>query len=63
MIRSCEDVKTVDNFEELVVVRIETIKIGLCETAEMLCWDKKYIICPILVETLFGWDPSRIADD
>ena len=63
MIKSCEEVKTIDNFDELVLFRSKTVRIGLRETAEMLCWNKKYIICPGLVEILYGRRPLRIAND
>lgn len=33
MIKSCEEVKTIDNFDELVLFRSKTVRIGLRETA------------------------------
>ncbi|KKM05716.1 hypothetical protein LCGC14_1751250 [marine sediment metagenome] len=59
MIRSCEDVKTLDEFAEWITFRANVLRMGLDETAEMLCWDSGNLICPELFEDLFEKETLR----
>lgn len=52
MIRSCEDVRTTAEFYEFTRSYRKTRKLGLKETARMLCWDDRSIIGPKLLVTL-----------
>jgi len=49
MIRSCEDVKTVSDFNEFYDARYNAYIIGLKETADIICWDENNLISPELI--------------
>lgn len=53
MIKSCEDITTLDEFEYWAAARGKMLRIGLEETAEILCWDSENLMCPELFENLF----------
>lgn len=53
MNRSCEDVTTLDEFEEFVKLRLNTIEVGLIETARILCCDDGHIIRSDRIETFW----------
>ncbi len=53
MIKSCEDVTTMKDFEEFIKLRLNTTEVGLLETAGMLCWDAIHIIRPDRIETFW----------
>ncbi len=53
MIRSCEDVKTLDEFEELMQSCANALRMGLQETADVVCWSKGELIDPDLFDRLF----------
>lgn len=46
MIRSCEDVKTDDQYNEFFNVLFNTNGMGLRETVQMLCWRDPSVINP-----------------
>jgi len=58
MIKSCEDIKTLDEFHKLGDYRLRTIDIGLLETANMLSWNRGCLISPDLFDMLV--DERRI---
>ena len=62
MIRSCNDVKTIKDFDEFYDVRYNAREMGLKETADIICWDEDNIICPELLESLESWN-WKIRDD
>ena len=53
MIRSCEDIKTLDEFEELMEFTANSVRMGLQETADVVCWSKGELIDPDLFDRLF----------
>ena len=53
MIRSCEDVKTLDEFEELMELCANALRMGLQETVDVVCWSKGELIDPDLFDKLF----------
>lgn len=53
MIRSCEDIKTLDDFKKLVKYRDGANSVGLEETASIICWDKVTTMNPDLFNRLF----------
>ena len=53
MIKSCEDVTTLDEFEKFIQLRINTIEVGLIETARILRWDAGHTIHPDKIGTLW----------
>lgn len=59
MIKSCKDVETLDDFEELVEVRANALRMGLEETARMVCWDAGNLMCPDFFVALFEQDIVR----
>lgn len=48
MIRSCEDIKTLDDFYEFAKSCNNADELGLRETVNMIRWNDIYIICPEL---------------
>ncbi len=52
MIRSCDDVKTVADFHEFRRHWSRMYSMGLHETAKMLRWNERYLVCPKLLSTL-----------
>ncbi|KKM05712.1 hypothetical protein LCGC14_1751210 [marine sediment metagenome] len=48
MIKSCKDVKTAIDFYQFTRYRHNALELGLEETASMICWNKRSIICPEL---------------
>ncbi|KKM05713.1 hypothetical protein LCGC14_1751220 [marine sediment metagenome] len=46
MIKSCEDVKTTDEYSEFSNTLFNTNEMGLRETVQMLCWKDPNIISP-----------------
>jgi len=52
MIKSCEDVTTMDEFDEFMKLRLNTLQVGLIETAGILRWDSAHNIHPDTVQTL-----------
>lgn len=59
MIKSCEDIKTLDEFEELLNFRANALRMGLDETARMMCWDAGNLVCPEFFEALFEKEMLR----
>jgi len=53
MIKSCEDIETRDEFEELMKSTANALRIGLHETVDIVCWGKGELIDPELFEALF----------
>ena len=51
MVNSCNDVTTMKDFEEFIKLRINTIEVGLIETARILRWDAGHTICPDKIKT------------
>jgi len=62
MIRSCEDVKTLEEFHKFSNYRFRMIDIGLLETANMIAWNQRWIICPELIDNLVNKN-YRVKDD
>jgi len=57
MITSCEDITTLDQFEEFMNFRANILRLGLEETANMLCWhDTGHLMCPELFNVLLDED-------
>lgn len=56
MIKSCENIETLDEFEELLNFRANVLRMGLDETARMLCWDAGNLVCPEFFVTLLELD-------
>jgi len=54
MIRSCDDVTTMKDFEEFVKLRLNTVEVGLIETAGILRWDAGHIIRPDRIKTFWS---------
>lgn len=52
MIKSCEDVKTHDQYSEFFNTLFNTNNMGLRETVQMLCWRDPSIISPQAFGTL-----------
>lgn len=52
MIKSCKDVKTAVEFYEFTLSWHKIRGLGLKETAKMICWDERSIICPELFDSL-----------
>ncbi len=63
MIRSCEDIKTLDEFEELMEFTANSVRMGLQETADIVCWSKGELIAPKLFEALFEKELAKIKND
>lgn len=59
MIKSCEDVETLDDFEELMEFRANALRMGLEETARMVCWDAGNLVCSELFVALLEQDIVR----
>ncbi len=59
MIRSCEDVETLEEFEELMEFRANALRMGLEETARMVCWDTGNLVCPEFFVALFEQEIVR----
>ncbi len=56
MIRSCEDVKTTDDFQEFCNVLFNTYDMGLNETADTICWEDPNIISPKAFTNIYNKD-------
>ena len=54
MTKSCEDVTTSDEFEEFIKLKLNTVEVGLLETAKILCWDAQHLIRPDRIETFWN---------
>ena len=54
MIRSCNDVTTLDEFEEFIKLRLNTVQMGLVETARILRWNAEHNIRPDRIETFWN---------
>lgn len=52
MIKSCEDVKTLNDFFEFSKSWTNAREMGLRETIEMTSWNEINLICPELFTTL-----------
>jgi len=52
MIRSCKDVKTAAEFYKFTQSWHKVRGLGLKETARMICWSDRNIICPELFNSL-----------
>lgn len=63
MTKSCEDVKTEDEFEELMEVWANAYRMGLQETVDIACWSKGELIDPELFEALFEKELAKIKND
>ena len=63
MIKSCEDIKTIDEFEELMESCVNSVRMGLQETADIVCWSKGELIAPELFESLFVKELAKIKND
>ncbi len=63
MIKSCEDVKTLDEFEELMEFTANALLMGLQETGDIVCWSKGELIDPELFEALFEKEMAKIKND
>ncbi|KKM69943.1 hypothetical protein LCGC14_1445690 [marine sediment metagenome] len=59
MIKSCESIKTLDEFEELMESRANALRMGLEETARMVCWDERNLVCPEFFVALLEQDIVR----
>ena len=53
MIRSCEDIETLDDFRKFAKYREDAFEMGLKETASIMCWNKFAVMNPNLFDTLF----------
>jgi len=53
MIKSCEDIKTLDEFEELMESTANASRMGLQETVYIVCWSKGELIDPELFTALY----------
>lgn len=53
MIKSCEDVKTINDFDEFYQTQRRVRIMGLKETAKLIAWDSPTIINPGLFANLF----------
>ena len=62
MIRSCEDVKTLEEFHKFSNYRFRIIDIGLLETANMIAWNRGCLISPELINNLVDKN-YRVKDD
>ena len=51
MIKSCNDVTTLNEFEEFIILRLNTVKVGLIETAKILRWDAGRNVNPDRLQT------------
>ncbi len=51
--RSCEDIRSVDEFENFIEFRANALRMGLDETARILCWDAKNLISLELFKNLY----------
>jgi len=52
MIKSCEDVKTLNDFFTFSEFWRKAKEMGLKETIEMISWDERHLICPKLFTAL-----------
>lgn len=53
MIKSCEDIKTQNDFQKFSQYSIRTTDMGLRETADMMRWSNRCLIHPNLFMDLF----------
>jgi len=51
MIKSCNDVTTMKDFEEFIKLRLNTVEVGLLETARILRWDAGHTVHPDRLKT------------
>ncbi|KKM05714.1 hypothetical protein LCGC14_1751230 [marine sediment metagenome] len=56
MIKSCEDVKTMDDFQSFSNVYFNTKTIGLHETARLVIWSRGAIISSKTVDDILNYD-------
>lgn len=54
MIKSCENIETLDEFYAFGYFLSRTYNIGLIETASIRRWDLTHLISPVLFEELSG---------
>ncbi|KKM05715.1 hypothetical protein LCGC14_1751240 [marine sediment metagenome] len=53
MIRSCKDIKSMDDFQEFATCKDRTVEMGLFETARILRWNALFVMSPDLFDRLF----------
>jgi len=53
MIKSCNDVTTMKDFDEFIKLRLNTVEVGLIETARILRWDAQHNIRPDRIKTFW----------
>jgi len=53
MIKSCEDIETLDEFEELMESTANALRMGLHETGDIICWSQGELVDPELFEALY----------
>ena len=63
MIKSCEDIETLDEFEELMKSTANALCMGLQETGDIVCWSKGELIDPKLFEALYEEESAKIKND
>ncbi len=56
MIKSCEDVKTLNDFYKFSKSWHNAREMGLKETVVMMRWSKIHLICPTLFATLTSYE-------
>ncbi len=62
MIKSCKDIKTMDQFREFSKHIIQTGIVGLNETATMLRWSHYCLVRPALFNNIVERD-RKVKDD
>jgi len=53
MIRSCENIQTLDDFKKFAKYREDAIDMGLKETASIMCWNRYAVMNPKLFDRFF----------
>lgn len=63
MIRSCENIETLDEFEEWIGSRANALRMGLQETADIVCWSEGELMDPELFTALLEKESAKIKND
>lgn len=53
MIRSCNNIKSIDDFKKFAKYREYAIEMGLKETAFIICWSNSSVMNPDLFDRLY----------
>ena len=63
MIKSCEDIETLDEFEKWIGFRANALRMGLFETADIVCWGEGELMDPEVFTVLFEKELAKIKND